>query len=217
MNISKLRGMRYPDEYLVRMFYKENLNQNTGQVLELGCGSCNNLLHFAAYGWSVTGLDYDANSIAEGRFNLMQSEMSGHLIEHDLNKGLPHLESMFDVLLCPSTLYYINREAAWNVLSSTKAVLNAGALVYLRMRLPDDHRSGRGTPEGTGAWRLDIDYTGEFGALNVFWNQEELEELLEETLGMNSDRLTKLRITYENIQNGQLIRNSDIVLWGHLP
>ncbi len=67
-----------------------------------------------------------------------------------------------------------------------------------------------------GAWRLDCEYTGERGALNVFWHEHELLELLVQTLGIKSDSLTRLRVAYENMQNGRLIRNSDIVLWGCL-
>lgn len=217
-SIVDLRGMRYPDEYLIRMFYKENLAGRAGRVLELGCGSANNLMHFAAYGWSVTGVDFDRTCVADGKHNLATLGLAGELIQHDLNAGLPSLRGAFDALLAPSMLYYLTREAACNCLRQARDLLNPGAAVYLRMRLPDDHRVGRGTPEGVaGEWRLDCEYTGEGGALNVFWHEHELLTMLDQTLGLKPDRLTRLRVAYENIQSGRLVRNSDIVLWGQVP
>ena len=218
-NIADLHGMRYPDEYLVRMFYKEGLSQCLGRVLELGCGSANNLMHFAAYGWAATGIDFDASCLSDGQHNLATLGLAGELIQHDLNQGLPPLEGgRFNALLAPSTLYYLKREATWNCLRQARDLLAPGAAIYMRMRLPDDHRAGRGTPEdGADAWRLDCAYTGERGALNVFWREPELLDLLDQALGLKPDRVTRLRVAYENVQNGRLIRNSDIVLWGKLP
>lgn len=217
MNIVQLRGMRYPDEYLIRFFYKEELHRRSGRALELGCGSANNLMHFAAYGWDVVGVDYDAGCVADARHNLSASNLTGEVIQHDLNTGLPTLAGPFHALLVPSTLYYLSREAAWASLKQAADLLAPAAAFYLRMRLPDDHRAGRGVLEGLGAWRLDMNYTGEKGALNVFWQEYELLELLSETLGLLPEHLTILRVAYENVQGGHLIRNSDIVLWGRLP
>jgi SAM-dependent methyltransferase len=78
MNISRLKGLRYPDEYVIRWFYKEGLERVPGRVLELGCGDGNNLLPFVDYGWDVVGIDYDENSIANGRHNL---ENAGYALE----------------------------------------------------------------------------------------------------------------------------------------
>ncbi len=217
MNIAQLRGMRYPDEYLIRFFYKEGLHRQSGRLLELGCGSANNLMHFSYYGWDAVGVDYDAVCIADARHNLSISNLAGEVIQHDLNKGLPPLSGPFNALLAPSTLYYLEREAARDSLRQAAKLLAPGAAFYLRMRLPDDHRAGRGVLEGPGSWRLDMAYTGEKGALNVFYQEHELLELLRDTLNLSSERLTILRVAYENVQDGHLIRNSDIVLWGRLP
>lgn len=217
MGIADLRGMRYPDEYLIRFFYKEGLHRQPGRALELGSGSANNLMHFAAYGWEAIGIDYDPQCVADGRHNLTASGLAGELIQHDLDTGLPPLAGPFHALLAPSTLYYIRRESAWACMRQAAALLAPGAALYLRMRLPDDYRAGRGVPEGEGGWRLDTDYTGEQGALNVFWHEHELLDLLRETLGLTPERLTLLRVAYDNVQGGRLIRNSDIVIWGRLP
>ncbi len=216
MNISKLKGMRYPDEFLIRMFYKEGLFKTPGKALELGSGSCNNLLHFASYGWEVTGIDWDANSLSDGNHNLLELNLSGNLIHHDLNSGLPNLNDKFDAFLCPSTLYYLNRDATWKCLFQIRELLAPGAIVYLRMRRPDDYRSGKGKHIGQNAWYIDYDHTGELGATNVFWDKDEIFNLLEKTLAIKPQKLTALKSIYENIQNGNLIYNSDLVVWGRV-
>lgn len=216
--IAKLRGLRYPDEYLIRMFYKLGLAGRTGHVLELGCGSANNLLHFAAHQWQTTGIDISPECVADGTHNLKTCGLSGTLVQHDLDRGLPPLSGPFHALLAPSTLYYLRRESVWTCLHQVRPLLAPGAALYLRMRLPDDHRAGRGTAApGANAWCLDCDYTGEAGLLNVFWDEYELLALLDQTLGLQPHQLTRLRVAYDNLQCGRVTRNSDIILWGQLP
>ena len=88
--IAELRGLRFPDEYVVKMFFKEGLHKAPGIVLEMGCGNGNNLLLFAAFGWSVTGVDYDAAALEDAKFNL---EGQGDWIECDLSKSLPPMSA----------------------------------------------------------------------------------------------------------------------------
>jgi hypothetical protein len=66
-----------------------------GKMLELGCRNENNPIHFAAYGWDVTGVDIDSFSVADGEYNLRVFCHTGSLIHHDLNNGLPSLDGQF--------------------------------------------------------------------------------------------------------------------------
>jgi SAM-dependent methyltransferase len=213
----KLRGMIYPDEYLVRMFFKSGLHTSAGRVLELGSGSGNNLMHFARFGWESVGLDYDGESLDDCRHNFKACGYKGDFHQHDLNNGLPDLAPSFQALVAASSLYYIRRDSVWRCLQESRPLLAPGAAVYLRMRLPQDHRYGRGVPVERNGWRLSIDYSGEQDLLNVFWEEWELVELLEETLGLEKSRMKILRTYYENYQNDYFVSNSDIIIWGSLP
>lgn len=62
--------MRFPDEYIVRMFFKEGLQHSPGRVLELGCGSGNNLMLFHEFGWQVVGVDISTASLSDAVHNL---------------------------------------------------------------------------------------------------------------------------------------------------
>ena len=56
--IKELKGLRFPDEYVIKFFFKSGLHASPGRVVEFGCGNGNNLSLFRAYGWDVTGLAY---------------------------------------------------------------------------------------------------------------------------------------------------------------
>lgn len=77
--------MRFPDEYIVRMFFKEGLQHSPGRVLELGCGSGNNLMLFHEFGWQVVGVDISTASLSDAVHNL--SGGGGDLVVRRLGAG----------------------------------------------------------------------------------------------------------------------------------
>jgi SAM-dependent methyltransferase len=209
--IAELRGLRFPDEYVVRMFFKEGLHRRTGHALELGCGSGNNLMLYTGFGWQVTGVDNDAASLADAEHNL---EGGATLIECDLAERVPEFAiNAFDAVLMPSVNYYVPRAAFVRLLESCSTTLRPGGMFYIRSRLPEDWRHGRGIQEGPGAFRLQCRETGEYGLLNVFYDADELWSLIETHLAPLSQP-QRLRVSYDNPQGGLVIRNADIVIWG---
>jgi SAM-dependent methyltransferase len=69
MNISKMKGLKYPDEFVIKFFFKENLHKIKGDVLELGCANGNNLIMFYQYGWNTVGIDLNQDSLSNGEYN----------------------------------------------------------------------------------------------------------------------------------------------------
>ena len=215
MNIMKMEGMRFPSESIVRLFYKEGLNEiSNGKIIELGCGTANHLILFAANGWEVTGLDYDVENLRKAKNNLDVSGFSGNLIYHDLSNSLPFFSDQFNVLLAPSSLYYLEKKFVKARLSEINQYLSKDALIYIRMRLADDHRYGRGEKIDDISWRLNIDYTNEFGLLNVFWPEHELVDLFFDVFNIPSNHLSITKTSYETKIKSMIIRNSDIEIWG---
>src|SRR5450759_3219259 len=128
--LSKLRGMRFPDVYVVRMFFKEGLQRNPGRVLELGCGSGNNLLLFHEFGWQVVGIDISAESLADARHNLAGGPKTVTLLQADLAQGMPALTGEFDSIILPSVNYYVPRASFRNLLTDCGRLLKQGGLLY---------------------------------------------------------------------------------------
>src|SRR5438105_3424044 len=113
--LKQTKGLKYPDEFVIKFFFKENLHQRKGRVLELGCASANNLMLFFQYGWDCVGIDFDTQAVADAQYNLSQVAESGAkytIAHHDLKTGLPAFLERCDVLLMPNVLYYLPREAA---------------------------------------------------------------------------------------------------------
>ncbi|TAL38365.1 class I SAM-dependent methyltransferase [Phenylobacterium sp.] len=212
-SLREIRGLKYPDEFVVRHFFKRGLGERTGRVLELGSGTGNNLSLYQTWDWTCVGVDYDAGALADARHNLGEGP---EFIQADLSKGLPPLTGPFDALIIPNLLCYLTLNQAKAVLGGLKPLLAAGAEVFVRTRLVDDYRYGRGVEEEPDGFRLATPETGEAGLFNRFYTQHGLVDLLVETLGL-TDR-NELAVRFDNLQAGRRVPgNSDLVVWGRVP
>jgi len=211
--LREVRGLKYPDEFVVRHFFKRGLSERSGRVLELGCGTGNNLSLYLECGWACVGVDYDAAALADARFNLGGEP---ELLRADLSEGLPPLQTTFDALIVANLLCYLTQAQARAVLTGLRPVLAPGCEVFVRTRLTDDYRYGRGREEEPDGFRLATPETGESGLFNRFYTPAGLVELLTATLGL-TDR-TELAARFDNVQAGRRVPgNSDLIVWGRCP
>jgi hypothetical protein len=60
---------------------------------------------------------------------------------------------------------------------------------------------------------LNCEETGEKGCLNVFYEKNELINMIERSFGEEIN-INVLKTNYENIQNNIIILNDDVVIWG---
>ena len=206
-----IRGLKYPDEFVIRHFFKRGLHRRTGRAVELGGGTGNNLSLYATYGWDLTCVDYSAAALEDCRWNLGDDVT---LIEADLSKGLPDLgDAPIDVLLIPNLLCYLTNAQAKAVLTAARKLLAPSAEVFVRTRLTDDYRCGKGVEEEPNGWRLATPETGETGLFNLFYTEQGLVDRLVEELGLSD--ITALKVAFDNIQDGvRVAPNSDLVVWG---
>jgi len=213
VSLKELRGMRFPDDYIIRMFFKESLHLNTGRVLELGCGTGNNLSLFAEYGWEVVGIDISENALSDALFNFSDKPKCFELYQVDLSKGMPTLGGKFDAIILPNVNYYIPRKAFLILLHECNLLLKPDGIFYIRSRTCADWRYGKGYEVETNGFLLNYEDTGEDGLLNVFYETEELMQLCDEHLCQLKNRRV-LQVNFQNIQNGKIVTNDDIVIWG---
>jgi len=220
MNIPKLRGLKYPDEFVIKFFFKNQLHARTGRVLELGCGNGNNLQLFHEHGWNVVGLDISPESLSDAEHNFTlttQAEVRHQFFLRDLSVGLGNnIPGKFDVVLLPSVLYYIPRRSMALVLQELQHYVSSEALIFLRSRSVRDYRYRRGEEVERNGYRLAEAETGEHGLLNVFYYEWELVDMLREHLGLNPITSEVLTVEFQNPQQGVPVNNADIVIWGRL-
>ena len=206
-----IRGLKYPDEFVARHFFKRGLNTRAGHVVELGGGTGNNLSLYRAFGWTLTNIDYSQTALDDCRWNLGDDVQT---IQADLSLGLPAVDGPpIDVLLIPNLLCYLTRAQAARVLTAARALLAPGAEIFVRTRLVDDYRYGRGTQEEPDGYRLATPETGEAGLFNLFYTEAGLVERLSRDLGLLAPDV--LRVRFDNLQAGVRVPgNSDLVVWG---
>ena len=210
--LREIRGLKYPDEFVVRHFFKRGLSERTGRMLELGSGTGNNLSLYLTWGWDCVGLDYDDQALADARFNLGDGPA---LLQADLSKSLPDLQGPFDALIIPNMLCYLTASQAETLFTGLRPHMAPGCEVFVRTRLTDDYRYGRGTEEEPDGFRLATPETGEEGLFNRFYTPAGLVELLARTLALTER--TELAVRFDNVQAGRRVPgNSDLVVWGRL-
>lgn len=215
-----MRGLKYPDEFVIKFFFKNQLHTRPGRVVELGCGNGNNLLLFHEYGWHVTGLDISQTALgdAEYNFNLIPAVKGRHqFIHRDLSCEIEEcVAGSFDIILMPNFLCYIPRSSAVSLLNELKRFVRHGTLVYLRSRTLLDYRYRRGEEVEKNGYRLAETVTGEAGMLNVFYDEWELVEMLKTSLALDMHTAEILALNYQNPQQGARVTNSDIIIWGEV-
>ena len=223
MLIKDLEGLRFPDDYVIRFFFKEGLNRKRGRVLELGCGNGNNLLMFYQYGWEVAGVDNNKDSIrlAKTNFNKCQNYYKltnkfSFFIQDMVRFCATYKGYPFDVLLLPGSIYYLDYKQIIKLFSKIREerMINHNSLIFIRTRSPADYRYARGRKIGEKTFRLNIKETGEWGCLCTFLQESELNNILEDNFTFAYKRF--FRCDFDNYQIGYTIANSDIIFWGKI-
>jgi SAM-dependent methyltransferase len=219
MNLRDCLGLKFPDEYVTRFFFKEALQSKGGTALELGCGNGNNLALFHTYGYSVTGVDISRTAIDQAQRNFTASSSQGDgsnfsFIQEDMQSYLNRVKEQYEVVLLPSSLYYLPENEIEDVLRQTRRNMKPGSRFYLRMRTAEDYRWGKGNALSERSWRLTTSVTGELDCVVTFYKQEDFAAIL--SLLWRPVRITWCRCRFDNPQNGILVTNDDFIVWGEV-
>ncbi|WP_140986526.1 class I SAM-dependent methyltransferase [Asticcacaulis tiandongensis] len=211
LELTHIQGLKFPDEYVIRHFFKSGLQRRTGKVLEIGCGNGNNLMLYSAFGWHITGIDIDPEALSMARHNL-GPDARLHNASADTNLSAC-LDGPYDVILLPNVVCYISDKGLKALCQQVRPHMASEAHVFLRTRLIDDYRYGRGEKTGENGFILDTPETGEKGLYHRFYTEAELLAIMHQSFGITAP--VALRVNFDNHQNGEIIRhNSDLVLWG---
>jgi SAM-dependent methyltransferase len=219
-SISKIKGLKYPDEYFTKFFFKNKLHEKKGlKYLEFGCGNGSNLMLPYSYENSIIGVDYSADLIDMANYNfalLNKRDSNYELITDDMRTFVKkNMDIQSDVLSLPNVINYIPQTDFIEFLQTCKVnkLYSEKAKLFIRFRTPRDFRYGLGNRINNKCYKVDNNITGELGALNCFYTEIEMIDILRQYLNLHD--FTVLNIDFENIAvNGDKILNSDIVIWG---
>jgi SAM-dependent methyltransferase len=198
--LRQVRGLSFPDEAVIRHFFKAGLDKQRGRVLELGCGNGNNLALYQGFGWECHGVDRDQKALADARWNLGDGPQ---LTRFDMStEQWPTWdEEPFDALVMANVLCYLTVEQAKRTVGWLN--LKSGAHVFIRTRAPTDGRCD-------GLRECILDTPDERGLYNRFWTADEI------LVVMPLADPVILRVAFDNPTGGQIIANHDLVIWGRL-
>jgi SAM-dependent methyltransferase len=222
MLLPQIKGLKFPDEFLVRAFFKSGLFGTPGRVIEFGCENGNNLSVFFQYGWSVKGVDIVGESIEDAKQNFETLSKAEHLeqgyefVRMDMLEYPDDDETKWDAILFPSSLYYVPLDSFRKMLSKLPSLISdSGTFCYFRMRRPNDGRTRISSPLPDGKTRrIEGETTGEKGLSMTFWEPDEF--LSELSMHCRVEKPVVLGCEFENLQCGQIVANSDFILWGQL-
>jgi len=194
------------------------------KYLEFGCGNGSNLMLPFSYGNHVLGIDYNSQLIqyANKNFEILHKNntFEYNFYTDDMrNFVLEHYRLESDVLSLPNIINYIPKEDFLSFLKNLKKnkLYKKGALFFIRWRSPRDFRNGFGKRLNESCYQIDSynNMTGESGALNYFYDEIEMVDILRNNLILENFKI--FRVEFENLAvNGDRIFNSDIVLWGKI-
>ena len=220
MLVSKIKGLKYPDEYFTKFFYKNGLHKKKKlKFLEFGCGNGNNLMLPYQYDHEVIGVDYDhrLTQMANYNFkNIIENSDEFNFNNHNMKEFVQNRYNIFaDVLMLPSVVYYINKNDFIcfmdNLLKNN--LIKNNIKLYIRVRSKKDFRYGYGVNITGSRCKLpNNSVTGENNSEIEFYSEHEIINLLEKHLKLRDFKIFSL--DNQNDHSGKIILNSDIVIWG---
>lgn len=214
----------YPDEYLIKFFFKNKLNTEKyfrKKVLELGCGDGNNLQLFAKFGWDCIGIDKEETDLSNARKRLLkyQTEFNSNvkILNHNLNSELPDevINDNFDVVIMPSILYYLSDNSREKLLFQTRKWLMSSRdpHFFIRERINSNFRNKISQQLANGCLKIISNQTGELDSIINSKSIEMIDSEMSRNFGDLTLKFIKLRVNYENWQTDEIVDNSDYIVW----
>lgn len=150
MKIKEIRGLKYPDEYFIKYFFKNSFHQKKGlKFFEFGCSSGNNLMLPYQYEFDIVGVDINEDAIENAKFNFSHTKSSSlyEFYKSDmLTFAKNNKDLQIDVLLLPNVVNYIKKDELiefFEIMKENKNIKN-DADFFIRCREPKDFRFGIG-------------------------------------------------------------------------
>lgn len=219
MNIKNIKGLKYPDEYFIKFFFKYQFHtQKNIKFLEIGCSNGCNLMLPYSYDFDLVGVDLNTTSIEYANENFKQIKKQNYKFHtQDMRDFCSEISAVkADVLVLANSIYYISQNDFIEMLQNIKKndLIQKNATLFLRFRTPRDFRNKKGEYQDENAYIMHNGITGEDGVFCKFYEEEEMASILQNELNLRD--FQSMKIEYENIQNGVKVNNSDIVIWGKI-
>jgi 2-polyprenyl-3-methyl-5-hydroxy-6-metoxy-1,4-benzoquinol methylase len=133
--IAKTDRVGWSDEYKSTIGRYQNLlnlaNQQSGKVLELGCGRGNISLALAQQGFEVTGVDFSPTAIDWARNFATETGQTADFEVADLGQPWPFGHDSFDVVIDANCLHFLHGDDRVRYLAEARRVTKRGGALLL--------------------------------------------------------------------------------------
>lgn len=123
---------RYPYDNIVSFIYRNyprDKNRNEIRILEVGCGTGNNLWFAAKEGFSVTGIEGSETAVEYARKRFESEGLKGEFITGDFTK-LPFHDNSFDLVFDRGAIVCVNFEGGNRACREVFRVLKPGGKFF---------------------------------------------------------------------------------------
>jgi SAM-dependent methyltransferase len=130
--------MRYPSDVLVRLGAWRLDRARDRRMLDFGFGTGANLLHFAAAGYEMHGIEISEHALARARERLAAADLSADLRLVTPGAPLPYADGYFDVAYAWQMLYYNDHEGWRAAVAELERVTRPGGRIIVATAAPGD-------------------------------------------------------------------------------
>ena len=143
---------RYPYDAVVSFVFRyapRDRERSAVRILEIGCGSGNNLWFAAREGFSVAGIDGSATAINYARKRFAEEGLSGDLRVGDFT-ALSFEDNSFDMVIERGALVCVGLSAGRRTVGEAHRVLKPGGLFFANPYSDKDSSASSGVEIGDG-------------------------------------------------------------------
>ena len=216
--IKEFKGLLFPDEYVIKFFFKKKLQKIKNNVIEFGCSNGNNLNLFYNYGWNVTGIDINEKNIinAKHNFSIHKKKLSAKnnyfFVKKDMYDFIKDQKELkFNTIIFANSLYYLPYEKIIELLYFIKSKIKNNINIFFRIRLRGDERAKMAKKISKFTYLIKFNTTHEMNCCNTFFSKKEFLDLINKIFKVKHK--TSLEIKYENLINNKIFINNDLILW----
>ena len=168
--------MEYPDEHLVRLIQRLFSHNNNLKILDLGCGSGNNLQHLAKLGFDTYGCDISAKALHITEERLKKFNLKTKLIKFD--HKIPYKNNYFDAVICWYTLYYNDMITIKNMINEIYRVLKPNGKILITLIRKNDMALKKAIKQSEHTYIINSNIPSQKGAIiYVVNNKKEIIKL----------------------------------------
>lgn len=168
------------------------------KLLDIGCGSGNNLVFFCAKGFDCCGVDVSGSALRLAGIRLRDAGLKAALRKIK-NNDYPFKDAVFDVIIAWHVLSYNDSPGRGKVISEIRRILKPGGILLATYPTFKDFRAAYGRKIGAGAFEFVYPGSNQNGVIfNAAKTKKEAAGIFR---GFDNLEIGYSEITVKNITN----------------